>query len=259
MQVAIGGAVELVRRHEVAQPVAAVVGEEQLARARVPVEAKRIAHAAREHLEFVAVRTHAQDGALEAAHLADVARRADRDVEQLVRAERRIAPAVVPKVRQHARGHHDLALAGRIETADLVLLDHEQGAILVERDAVWHLQAARDLHHLVGNAIALGVEHRDHPIAARADVDPGAALRDRQRARPRHGGEHLDRKPRGRAQAIERQLPMAIGWHQGDEKTPSEQASEHHRHAPLAARSTARVYNAGRRLVTPARGAAQGR
>ena len=196
----------------------------------MPVEAERIAHAAREDLELVAVLAHAHDRAFEAAHLTDVARRAERDVEQMVRSEGRIAPAVMAEVGQHSGGHHDVAPAGRIETADLVLLDHEQGAIGGERDTVWHLQAAGDLHHLVGGMIALRVEHREHAIAARAHIDSSTPLRDRQGARSGDVCEHLDRKPPRRAQAIERQLSTGIGRQQlGNKKAPCEQASEHHR------------------------------
>jgi hypothetical protein len=87
-----------------------------------------------------------------------------------------------------------------------MLLDHEQRAVGSERQAIRHLQPVRDLHHLVGDSVSLGIEDRENPVAAGADVDPGAVLGDRERARPRHLREHLDRKAWRRAQAIEGEL-----------------------------------------------------
>ena len=91
-----------------------------------------------------------------------------------------------------------------------MLLDHEQRAVGRERDAVRHLQALRELDHFVGRAVALGVEHGDHAIAARAHVDASASLGDRQRASAGHAGEQLDGKPRRRVQPVERQLREGV-------------------------------------------------
>ena len=209
MPIALRRAVELVGRDQVAQLVATVVSEEQLARQRMPVEPDRIAHAASEHLELVAVRAQPHDRAFEAPHLADVARRADGDVQPPVGAEAGIPPAVVAKVREHARRHHDLALPGAIEAADLVLLDHEQRAIGGERQAVGHLEPARELDHLVGEAIALRIADGEHLVAPRPDVDAAPLLGDDQRARPGHFGKDLDRKSGRCAQPTQRQLRTA--------------------------------------------------
>src|SRR6188472_1558521 len=95
MEAGLGCGVELVGRNIVAQVVAAVVGEEQLARDRVPVEPDRVADAAGVDLELVAIRAEPDDRAFEALNLADVAGSADRDVELAVGAKSGIAPAVV--------------------------------------------------------------------------------------------------------------------------------------------------------------------
>ncbi len=67
MQARLRRPVELVRRDQVAQIVAAIVGEEQLAGHRVPVEADRVADPAREDLEVLTVGIQANDGAFEPA------------------------------------------------------------------------------------------------------------------------------------------------------------------------------------------------
>src|SRR6185369_13423364 len=75
--------VQLVVRELLAEPVAAVVGEPEVAGLRVEVEADRVAHALRQGLDAGAVEVHAVDlGVL--AGIADVARRADREVQLVV-------------------------------------------------------------------------------------------------------------------------------------------------------------------------------
>jgi hypothetical protein len=162
----------------------------------------------------VAVGEHPHDRALEAAHLADVAGRADRDVQAAVRAEAGVAPAVVAKVGQDPRRQHDLALARWTEPADLILLDDEQGAVGSEREAVRRFQAACDLHNLVGDAVALRIERRQYLVAAGPHVDPGAFLGDRERARARHLCEDPDREASRHVEALERQLRPACARNQ---------------------------------------------
>ena len=70
-----------------------------------------------------------------------------------------------------------------------------------QREAVRHLQAARDGDHLVGDAVALGVEDREHLAVPGRDVDPGAILGDQQRAGAGHPGELRDREARRQVQA----------------------------------------------------------
>src|SRR6185503_9821713 len=81
------GDIELVVRQVVAEHVAAVIGEPQLARFRVPVEADAVAHALSEHLEVGPVGPHPQYGRNPGRRHADVARRADRYVQQIVGSE----------------------------------------------------------------------------------------------------------------------------------------------------------------------------
>ena len=94
-------AVELVLRSVIAGPVAAVVGEPQFLGHRMPVEADRVAHAARDDLHAGAVRIVAADLAVDAGiDLADVAVGADLHVHLPVRAERDVFPVVMDGVGQ---------------------------------------------------------------------------------------------------------------------------------------------------------------
>src|SRR5215203_4505307 len=74
-----GDAVELVLRHVLRDPVAAIVGEVELLRRRVPVETDGVAHALHDHFHAAAVEIHATDmGIGLRVRVVDVARRADR-------------------------------------------------------------------------------------------------------------------------------------------------------------------------------------
>src|SRR6185503_6705651 len=89
-------AVQLVGRLVVAEPVAPVVGEPELAGLRLEVEADAVAHAARDHLGTAARNIELRDGRMQqTGRRADVARRADGHVETTVRTERDELPAVV--------------------------------------------------------------------------------------------------------------------------------------------------------------------
>src|SRR5262245_58603058 len=90
----LGDAVELVIGQVFRQPVAAVVGEVELLRRRMPVEADRVAHAARDHLGSTAVEADAADLPVGLRRLADVAGRADIYIELLIRPETHELPAV---------------------------------------------------------------------------------------------------------------------------------------------------------------------
>jgi hypothetical protein len=83
-------------------------------------------------------------------------------------------------VGQDARRQHLLDVARGLDPQDPALLDHQQRAILRHGEPVRHVQIVRDLHDLVGHAIALRVEHREHLGAARPDIDSRAALGDRE-------------------------------------------------------------------------------
>src|SRR6266542_5518840 len=86
--------VEAVARHVVAQPVAAVGGEVELLGHRVPVEAHAVADAAGDVLEAGAVGIDAGDVGMSVRRHADVAGRADVEVELAVRPEGQVLPPV---------------------------------------------------------------------------------------------------------------------------------------------------------------------
>ena len=124
-----GDAVQLLLRAFVAGPVAAVVGEPQLLGLRMPVEADRVAHAARHDLDAGAVEVLAPDlPVLAGVDLADVAGHADRDVELVVGADGRELPVVVRRRRQL----DGLADVGRLRGVELVL-DAVEAQHLVDR------------------------------------------------------------------------------------------------------------------------------
>ena len=188
-----GRAVQLVRRAVVAEIVAAVVGEEQLAGDRLPVEADRVADAAGEDLELVAVRAQPDDRALEALDPTDVAgaptpRRACR------RGRGQRSASRGGSGRGARRRHDHLEPARGVEADDPMLLGDQQAAVRGQCQAVRHLQAAGDRDHPIGAAVALRIEDREHLAVPGRDVDPGATVGDPQRARPRHLGELLDRE-----------------------------------------------------------------
>ena len=218
--------VQLVGRDQVAQIVAAIVGEEHLAGHGMPVEADRVAHPAREDLEPVAVGIHPDDRALEAGDLADVAGRADRDIELAVRSEAGVAPAVVAEIRQHAGRHHDLDLAVRLEADDPVLLGHEETPVR-RGQAVGCLQPGGDVQHAFGDAVAVAVEDGVEVGLARADIDLATTVRDRQRARARHLGEHLDREARRQIEALQRRVRATLGGAAGQAEQEGDQTQRH--------------------------------
>src|SRR5262249_32276067 len=93
--------VELVLRTIVAGPVAAVVGEPQFLRLRVPVEAHRISYPARHDFHAGAVRVVTADLAVGArVDLADVAGGSDLGVQFSVGSERHVLPIVMHRVGQ---------------------------------------------------------------------------------------------------------------------------------------------------------------
>ena len=149
-------AVQLVGRAVVAEPVASVVREPKLLRVRMPVEADRVSHAARDDLEAGPVGPETRDRRVRIAPPADVARSADRNVEKPVGAERDELPAVVRVLRERVR---DDGGSRRIPEPSL--------------DAV-EAQKARDLHDvqravLHGHAVRLAqvLRERENFVGAR--------------------------------------------------------------------------------------------
>ncbi|MCY1408830.1 hypothetical protein D9M71_241600 [compost metagenome] len=96
--------VQLVVGQVVAEHVAAVVGEPEFLRLRMPGKTDRVAHPVGHHLAAAAIDVHAlQIGVARAFGTADVARRADRHIELAVRAEGDELPAVVGFAREFGR------------------------------------------------------------------------------------------------------------------------------------------------------------
>ena len=93
--------IDLLRRHVVAEHVATVVGEPESLGIGMPGHADGIAHPVGVHGGLARGRVHAQDaGKARVVGLAHVARRADRHIEEPVRADRQVLPAVVSPIRQ---------------------------------------------------------------------------------------------------------------------------------------------------------------
>ena len=189
IEVCLAHAVQFVLRAVVAQPVAAVVGEPQFAGLRMPVEALGVAHAPGDDLHAGAVGVVAADLRVLLGRLADVAGRAERHVELLVRAEGEVLPVMVLLGRQVELGRHvDRLHVGLrldvIETQHLVDRHDVQRAAL-DRDA----RGLRELvDHDAARALVAGVRHFvDSPESARAHVDL-ALVAASHRAAARHAG-----------------------------------------------------------------------
>ena len=131
---------------------------------------------------------------------ADVARRAHRDVEEIVRAEGDELPSVMAlggqAVDDRDRGGGRLEMVlDRVVAQDAAHLRDVERA-LPEGDAVRHVEAAGDREDLVRGAVAVAVDHRVDGAVLRAHED--RALRpQRERARPGdRRREHLHLEPR---------------------------------------------------------------
>ena len=194
MQALARRVVEAVARHVLAQPVAGVRREVELLRHRVPVEPHAVADAVRVVLEPRAVGVDARDIGVRVGRQADVARRADVEVELAVGPEGQVLPAVRQVARQ-----------------DVVDHGHRRRVVEPVLDPL-HLGDPRDLGdieravpegHAVGQVEALG-DRLDLARAALVDdrVDvAGHAARDEQRAlvAPGHDARIVDPvRPQGR-------------------------------------------------------------
>ena len=183
--------IQLIRRQVVAQQVAAVVGEPELLRPRLPVEADRVADAEGDVLAMAAVRIHAQDLCVAIA-IADVAGRANWHIQLAVRAKGDEFPAMMGFTRQVGNNH--------LESWCLIemLLDVAQGEDLADRrdiqitvvegDAHRHVQASRDHAGLFRATVVIRIAQRVD-LARAARTDKHRAFRaDCKRARIRHIG-----------------------------------------------------------------------
>ena len=148
--------VQFVWRPIVAEPVAAILGEPELARLRIPVEAHAVPDATREELGLAPVRPHPHDRlvVVAARRLADVTGRAHWHVEHPVRPERDELPAMdpIPGVRV---AHHNGR--GRVVQARLDVLVAQYPAhfgdverAVAERHPVRRVEPAGDDPNLQG-------------------------------------------------------------------------------------------------------------
>ncbi len=101
--------VEFVRRHIIAQLVAAIVGEPKFTCHRMPVKPDAVAHAVGEHNRLRAIGPHAENRPIaRVAALTHITRRADRHIEPAVRTKANELPAVMAVARQAVGHHHGL-------------------------------------------------------------------------------------------------------------------------------------------------------
>ena len=224
----------------VAEPIAAVVGKPQFPGFRMPVEADRIAHAARKHFRhrvgaFVHAHTH-DIGITIAVRLADIARSADRHVKHAVGTEGDEFPAVVRFRREPGA---DDGGARRIGEAgfDVVVADnpvhgrHVEGAV-AERDAYRQGEPGRDYERV--ERLVAADAHRVNLAGAHAADEERALVAQRHRARVGHVvREYMDFKAGRQLDAVERQLLRANPRADNDENCkraalqPCERTSGH--------------------------------
>ena len=150
----LGDVVELVARHVVAQPVAGVLAEPQVAGARIDRAADAVADADRHQLGRAVRRIDAAILRQAGRRQADVAGRPERDVEPALAVGHQVLPAM-----RHVGRHvvvDDLAVRRLVEVGlgivvfvELVDVDHVERAVH-EGDAGRHAQAGDEgLHHLL--------------------------------------------------------------------------------------------------------------
>ena len=175
----------------------------------MPVEADSVADAAREGFERRTVRPHPVDRGVHGLGLADVARRAHRDVEQTVRSEGDELPAVVAVLRELADddglGRIREARLDPVVTEHAVHLRHVERAV-AEGDAVRHVQAARDAHDLSGAAGRIAHGEDRAPLTVADEERPGRTHRHRPRVRD--AGVEADLETGRELDLVERQRPV---------------------------------------------------
>ena len=229
--------VELVRRHTVAQHVAPVVGEPELARLRLPVEADRVAHAACEGFDGAAIRVHAQDvGVALRIGFTDVAGCADRHIQLAVRPEGDEFPAVVGLARQPVG---DQCGWGRVvepaldvvEAQDAADRRHVQAAVAVGHSHR-HLQVAghhdrclRPVGRIEAQRMHATGTHR--PDEQRAAIGVGAPQG--HLARVVHARPQRDRETGRQLDLLQRKgsLRHGTGTRQGQQAAPQQQHGTH--------------------------------
>ena len=201
--------IQRVGRHVVAEPIAAIAREPQIARARIPVETDAVANAPRERLEARPVGVHSHDVRVPVGiGLADVARRADGHVELAVGSERDELASMLAVGRKPVR--HDDRLRRIVEPAlDVVEAQdttdgrHVERSI-AERNACRLAQVRRDRADGPGSLSAgRGGDRIDVPAdRAREQRAVGAEC---HLPRAGHARDELDREPGRKPDLIERQ------------------------------------------------------
>ena len=215
-----GRVVELVRRPVVAHPVRPVVGEVELSRPRMEVQAHRVAHTVGEDLRRAAGDGQTNDGPLETVQRADIAGCAHGHVDPIVRPDGRVAPAVMALVGKAVeqdlavRGAHVLEVLHAV-AHDPVPLGNVEPAV-PPGDAVGHLEAAQHLHRPFGPAVPVGIHDRVDVGAPGADEN--GVERRRHRHGPGAGNPGVDRDPEPGRQAQLRQVPVQVGGAGGERR-----------------------------------------
>ena len=197
------GQVQFAGRKVVAQMVAAVVGEPELAGDRMPREPDRVADPPRVDLDLGAVGAHPEHAAVVAVDPADVAGGADRGVETAVRPEPQHLPPVVLIGGQLVRdgdGGRRVVQPGLdvVKTQDRADDAHEEGPV-AERDSARHQEPGGDHAHAFPPPVAVVVGYREHPsIPAGADEER-ALLAPGHLPRVGNLGKRLDDETLGQA------------------------------------------------------------
>ncbi len=156
--------VQFVRRQVIPQVVPAVVRKPEVASVRMPVEAHTVADALGVNFQVPAIRVHAHDRGKAGIFLnADIAGRADRYVEFLIRSETDEFPAVPAPAGKGVVDHHGLAGRGEV-LHDIRKADHPVDFRHVKISApvghpVGRPQAAGNHGDLVGLEIRVFVDH----------------------------------------------------------------------------------------------------
>ena len=204
----MGESVELVVGLLLGEPVALVLGEIELLQCRVPIHPDDLANPAGHHFHAAAVEVDAADLGVGRRRHADVARRADVEIELVVRPDGQKLPAMRLVVRQIAidegrlRRVVELAL-DIVDLRDLVDLGDVERTV-VEGDAVGRMQPARQHLDLT---LAVLVDQRIDLVEQTAADENGALVADPQRARIADpAGIDLDMEVRGQFQLGLRQL-----------------------------------------------------
>ena len=213
IQAELGDAVELVVGQVLRQPVAAVVGEVELVRLRIPVEADRVADAEGDLFGAGAVEIHAAQLAMILIMQHVVAGLTDFEIELVVRADGQELPAMRLVLGQvlvdddRLRRLVDLVF-DIVDLGDLRQLGDVERAVLVGH-AVRAIEAGHQ-HMDLAFAVFVG-DGIDLVLQARAD-EHRALLIERHRARIGHAaGIDLDVEALRGFQLVERQLVLGGG------------------------------------------------